>query len=801
MEDRLKKYNSKRNFGKTSEPPGKMKPSVPQNLKFSVQLHSARALHYDLRLEYNGAALSWAVPKGPSFCISDKRLAVRVEDHPADYMDFEGIIPAGEYGGGAVMLWDEGVWKPLLDPSEGLKKGSLKFVLEGKRLKGGWALVKMKPVNGAEQWLLIKERDRYAKKTAGISRFTRGVRSGKSMAEIAASGLKNPFKNAEVMLAAPCEVLPSGGEWIYELKYDGQRVLSFSEMGKTALYSRNGRDCTTAFGVAANAVSKLLNGRAAVLDGEMTVAGEGGIPDFGALRAYAKNKGDGGLNYVLFDLLALDGRDLRPLSLAERKQKLKELLKDAPQVLTYSEHTAEMTAAGLKNLKDKGMEGVVAKNKNSVYAAGRNGDWQKLKFRKEDEYALGGYILSENGGLRSVLLGHFKNGKLCFAGCAGTGFTKEDEIELLKEFSKLKRKTSPFCSLPSEYAKKALFVTPKLAARTAYAEVTRSGVLRQASFKGLRRDVSPVGAVKRVPPSKTEKSVKAKTAKSDKAKTAAITVTHPQKVMFSDPVITKRRLLDYYAAVAEKAMPYIKDRFLSAVCCPSGTDGQKIFRRHINTDFGGIGRSVAGGAEYFYAKDESALIYLAQCNAVEFHVWASRKSSPYRPDVMVFDLDPDEGLPLKEVRRGVTDLKEVLDCLGLKSFLKTSGGKGYHIVVPFKSGADGEVFCGFSKRVAALLAKKYPERYTSSPSKKARAGKIYIDWQRNGPGATSVAPYSVRARRGAPVSMPIGWDELFKVLPASVTIRTALKRPGGDPWADFFEVKASQRLIPESGKK
>lgn len=805
MAERLKKYNSKRNFDKTAEPRGRVRRSNPESLKFSVQHHMARADHYDLRLELKGVALSWAVPKGPSYCTADKRLAVRVEDHPLDYMDFEGTIPRGEYGGGTVMLWDEGIWTPRSDPEKGLKEGSLKFSLDGKRLKGDWALVRMNKEGDSEPWLLIKERDGFAKSTAGISRFTRGVRSGKSMTEIARSCGTNPFEKAEVMLAEPCEELPSGREWIYELKYDGHRVVGFSQKGKTKLFSRNGRDCTKTFPSAAEGLSELLKGRAAVVDGEMTVAGEGGIPDFGALQAYVKNRRAGNLNYVLFDLLALDGEDLRNLPLAERKIKLKELLKGGNEVLSYSEHTSSMTRTALETLREKGIEGVVAKNKNSTYSAGRNGEWKKLKFRKGEEFVIGGYTISENGGLRSLLVGVYGGGKLKFSGRVGTGFKEKDKAELLNKFSKIRRKTSPFNSLPEEYKRNAVFVRPKFIAQTEFAEITSAGLLRQASFKGLRQDKSPKEVEERQIIPLKEDSPREKTNKiSPPLKKAAgdkITITHPEKVMFSDPVLTKGQLVNYYAAVAEKMFPYIKDRFLSLVCCPSGTDGEKFFLRHFDGDFSGIKRAPAQNDEYFYAAKESAIVFLAQYNAVEFHVWASKKSSPYRPDVMVFDLDPDENLPLKEIRRGVLDLKEVLDGLGLKSFLKTSGGKGYHVVVPFKKGADGQVFRDFSKRVAELLERKYPNRYTSSIAKKARTGKIFIDWQRNSPGATSVAPYSVRARKGAPVSMPISWDELSKVAPASVTVRTALKRLKKNPWADFNEVKASQSLTESKIKK
>ncbi|MCH5147419.1 MAG: DNA ligase D [Clostridiales bacterium] len=790
-ESKLKKYNSKRNFDITSEPEGRVGRSNRRKLKFSVQHHLARADHYDLRLELGGVALSWAVPKGPSFCTADKRLAMRVEDHPIDYMDFEGTIPKGEYGGGTVMLWDEGEWTPHVDPEKGIKEGSLKFNLNGQRLKGDWALVKIKNSDGGEPWLLIKERDGYAKNTAGISRFTRGVRSGKSMAEIAKSAASNPFKQTDVMLAKLCETLPTGKGWIYELKYDGHRTLGFCEGGKTTLYTRNGHNCTSSFSVAAEALSKMLNGRAAVVDGEMVVAGEGGIPDFGALQAYIKNKSTGGLNYVIFDLLALDGEDLRELPLIERKQKLKALLKNAPYVLSYSEHTERMTKKDIEAVKNRGMEGIVAKRANAAYVAGKNGDWQKLKFRNAREFVIGGYTLSEVGELRSLLVGFYEDGKLSFAGRVGTGFTDESRRELKKRLAALKRKTPPFSSVPQEFQADTVWVKPALAAQVDFAEITSAGLLRQASFKGIRSDKE----VKEIDSERPKAVKKSQSVKKEDVQVCGIKITHPEKAMFSDPTVTKSELAKYYAAASERMLPYIKDRFLSLVCCPAGIDGEKFFRRHLEGNFVGIKNAPAEDAEYFYAASDKGIINSVQYNAVEFHVWGSKKNSPYRPDIMIFDLDPDEELSLGDVRRGVRELKYVLDGLGLKSFLKTSGGKGYHVVVPFKSGIEGQAFRDFSKRVAQLMEEAYPNRYTSTMSKKVREGKIFIDWQRNSPGATSVAPYSVRARKGAPVSMPIAWEELSKVAPNSVDIRSALRRlQKPDPWADFFKVKSTQTL-------
>ena len=797
-ENKLQAYRKKRDFNVTNEPTGKVTPSNPHKLKFSVQRHAARNEHFDLRLELGGVALSWAIPKGPSFSTSDKRLAMRVEDHPLDYMEFEGTIPKGEYGGGTVMLWDEGEWLPRENPEKGLIAGALKFQLRGHRLKGDWALVKIKndEKSSGEPWLLIKESDTFAKKTAGISRYTRGVRSGKTMAEITKSKRTNPFQRTGVMLATLCDSLPSGMGWLYELKYDGYRMLGFCENGKTVLYTRNGNNCTSSFPAAAEALTRALKERAAVVDGEMVVVNENGIPDFSALQAHMKAKDAKGLNYVLFDLLALDGEDLRGRPLFERKQKLKALIKNAPPILSYSEHTEKMTKAGLLELKRRGMEGIVAKRAHSPYVAGKNGDWLKLKFRSTREFVIGGYTKTEEGALKALLLGFYDGKKLIYAGRVGTGFTEKIRRDLKTELSTLEQKEVSFASPLKNDG--AVWVKPLLAAQIEYAEITSAGLLRQASFKGVRRDKSPeeITNERTMPEDNVEKRVRAKPEKMEKAQVCGIKITHPEKVMFPRPTITKFSLASYYAAAAPRMLAYVKNRLLSLVCCPSGIGGEKFFRRHLEGTFAGIGRAQAeDGEEYFYPINEKGILSLVQYNAIELHVWGSRRASPKRPDIMVFDLDPDEGLGLRELRRGAKDLKAVLDELGLTSFLKTSGGKGYHIVVPFKSGCDPLAFRDFSKQVALLMENAYPERYTATMSKKAREGKIFIDWQRNSPGSTSVAPYSVRAREGAPVSMPIAWEELSKIAPDSVKLSSALRRlEKPDPWEAFFAVKAAQTL-------
>lgn len=784
--DRLGAYRGKRCLALTNEPAAER--GKNKNPRFCVQRHAARALHYDFRLEWEGVALSWAVPKGPSLSPADKRLAMRVEDHPVGYLSFEGIIPKGEYGGGTVMLWDEGEWAPLNDFRAGLESGSLKFTLFGERMKGGWTLVRMKgKEEGGEPWLLIKEKDKFARGTAGFSRESRSVLSGRTMREIAEAGKRNPFVRADAMLAKLTETLPKGGGWLYELKYDGHRTFAFADGDGVALKTRNGCDCTQKFAPAAEGVKRALGGRAAVLDGEMTVAGQDGRSDFGALQSYA---GGEGLCYILFDLLALDGEDLRLLPLSVRKQKLEALLEGAPPVLKYSGHLSRLSRAQCEKLKKQGAEGIVIKRADSPYSAGKNGDWLKLKFRNTREFVVGGYALSETGGLASLLVGEYGDGKLLFAGKVGTGFSEKEKLSLPEKFAPLVRKTSPFASLPKGYGTSAVWLEPEIAVQTEFAEITAAGLLRQASYKGLREDKR----AKEVTRERAEPSPSVRRRSAEKKETVrilGIPITHPEKLMFREEGITKGDLAEYYAAVAPRMLPHLKERALSLVCCPAGVGGEQFFRRRLEGEFAGVGIAEDGN---FFVKSERGILSLAQYNAVEFHVQGAKKSTG-KPDVMVFDLDPDEGLPLSAVRKGARGLAATLKELGLVSFLKTSGGKGYHLVVPFRTGTDPEKFKEFARKVAFLMEERFPDGFTANMSKKARQGKIFLDWQRNSSGATSAAPYSLRARKGAPVSAPIGWEELAKIAPDGISLKGALKRLSlPDPWADFFEVKQRQRL-------
>ncbi len=938
MVDKLTRYNDKRDFSKTAEPKGALKKTLAA-LRYAVQHHMARRDHYDLRLEWGGVLLSWAVPKGPSFNPGDKRLAVMVENHPLDYRGFEGTIPKGEYGGGTVMLWDEGFWEPQSNVDDGLQAGSLKFTIHGERLAGKWALVRMHGDDGdsKQNWLLIKEKDEHAKKTAGIKSFNKSVKTGRTMAEIAKGDgdnskrqppqtqshkkaalskasdpvtkrmqknnkkagslsdtkvLKNPFEQAPVQLAKLAKSVPRETGWLYEIKYDGYRMLSFIESGKATLVSRGKHDYTAKLKGISDALATFTGERAMVLDGEVVIADQSGKSDFQALQSYMKNPEGNSLRYVVFDILALDGEDLRAKPLIERKKILSKLLKKMPSEIIESKYVrgkgseSFAAACGLK------LEGIVGKRTDSEYSGTRNGDWIKIKCSNRQEFVIGGYTRTDKkkSGVSALLLGVYDNEKLRYSGRVGTGITAKEADDLESRFVQLKQKSSPFTTAPRAAAREEIFwLSPDLVAEVAFAEITDAGLLRHASYKGLRVDKRPHEVVfesaersnapaqkrnkrrgkktllindksleiKKQPnpnkksgdkkliksdDKKSEKSAEKKSPKSantaindkdlpksnnsekndrkaTKAKASTLSnkkpqkpatsndsssqktvingveISNPDKIIFADWGITKANVAQYYADIAPYMLRYVSNRVLSIVRCPKGVSGECFFKKHPAADSKGVKKvSIpdSGGEDrpYFYIDKEQGLVYEAQMGTLEFHVWGSRVKTLEKPDLMVFDLDPDEGMELKQVRQGVNDVKSLLDELGLVSFLKTSGGKGYHIVVPLTPTKNWQEFRAFAKQLAELMERKWPERYTSNMRKEKRKGKIFVDWVRNSRGATSIAPYSVRARKGGKVSMPIAWDELGRVAPDGVTMLEALNRvKKGDPWKNFFKTR------------
>ncbi len=802
MSEKLKDYNKKRDFEKTFEPEGKIENTLG-GLRFVVQYHEASRKHYDFRLEWEGALLSWAVPKGPSYNTRDKRLAVHVEDHPLSYRNFEGTIPQGQYGGGTVMIWDEGFWEPRGNVEEGLRKGELKFVLKGSRLKGNWALIRWKSKSDTknDNWLLLKEKDQYAKAEVGISEFTTSIRTGRTIEEIERGEdekvKRNPFDQVDVQLAKLSNEVPEGEDWLCELKYDGYRIVAFLEGNEVRLMSRNKNDYTKTFHKIAASLKEWAKGRAMVLDGEVVVTDSTGKTDFNALQNYIKNPKDKNLNYIVFDILALNGEDLRGYPLIERKEILEKLMEDTPGNLHYSRYVKGKVNESFRAACGANMEGIVVKKSDSVYRGTRSDDWIKLKCQKRQEFVIGGYTISEKRitGISSLLLGYYEGEDLLYAGRAGTGISVEDMKILDEKFESLIRPNSPFKVSPKVRTnEKIIWLEPKLVAEIKFSQWTKDNLLRHGSFKGLRTDKNPKDIKKEDEDKKETLPVKEKGTKVEtKLVIEGITITNPKKIIFNEPKISKGDIVDYYFRASERMLPYIKGRILSIVRCPKGVTESCFYKKHPGPSSKGIvtlplTSSSGETEEYFYIDDLSGLIYEAQMGTLEFHTWGSSVKELEKPDILVFDLDPDEDLDLNKVRQGVLDLKSILSELSLNSYLKTSGGKGYHVLVPLKPAAQWNVINDFAKGVAEVMEKKWPDKYTSNVRKAKRKDKIFIDWIRNGRGATSIAPYSLRAKEGAKVSMPIEWDELYTVAPGDIRITDALLRiKRKDPWEDFFQ--------------
>lgn len=816
MSGKLDKYRQKRDFSNTPEPETineeieiKGEEEGSEGLRFVIQHHLARRDHYDFRLEWKGVLLSWAVPKGPSYDTRDKRLAVHVEDHPLDYRNFEGTIPKGEYGGGTVMLWDEGEWEPLTDVDQGLEKGSLKFALNGRRMKGGWALVRLKSrEEGKENWLLLKEKDEYARSDSGITEYTTGIRTGRTMKEIEEGRdektVRNPFSWADVQLAKLVQTVPEGDDWLYEMKYDGYRILAFAEGSSIRLITRNNNDITKRFSKVAASILDMAAGRAMVLDGEMAVTDEAGRTDFQALQRHLRNLQPQNLTYIIFDILALDGADLRKQPLIQRKELLAGLMKNAPPNLIYSRHVAGYGKESFKAACELEMEGIIGKRINSEYTGTRNGDWIKLKCRKRQEFVIGGYTISDKrtSGVSSLLLGVYEAGDLIFAGRAGTGLGEGEMKSLEMRFAKLKRTKPLFINAPKPKANEIIYwLEPELIAEIEFAEWTKDKLLRQASFKGLREDKRPE-EIRREAVEVLEKEAEESPdiKNSSNLLIEGIKITNPGKVIFEDPVITKADVVQYYSRAAERMLPYLRHRILSIVRCPKGVAETCFYKKHPGAgskevEIIPVLDSDGKTEDYFYIDNKTGLINEAQMGTIEFHTWGSLIESLEQPDMMVFDLDPDEGMTLDRVRQGVRDTRDILSELSLNSYLKTSGDKGYHVIVPLKPAASWDIFHDFARRLAEVMESRWPDRYTSNVRKTSRSGKIFIDWIRNGRGATSVAPYSLRARKKVAVSMPVHWDELDSVAPDGISIRDALLRiDRNDPWGDFFNNEQSLKL-------
>src|SRR3984885_14762345 len=797
----LETYRKKRNFAATAEPKGGS-PGADSDI-FVVQKHDATRLHYDFRLALDGVLKSWAVTRGPSLNPVEKRLAVAVEDHPLEYASFEGTIAKGEYGGGSVIVWDNGTWAPMGDAHKGLKKGHLEFELHGQKLNGRWHLVRMhgKPAEKRENWLLIKGDDEFARpvgeadileerpesintgrtidqlegeppgwssKTGKIETpksadgaaakpraRTAARRSGtaparKSPKEAAPTkGSKTPLPGfVEPMLATLAKSPPTGDRWLHEIKFDGYRLQAHIEDGKVTLWSRGGLDWTHKFGEAVPAALRDLPVRTALIDGEMVVENESGVAEFSLLQA---DLSDGRLDrfaYYAFDCLYLDGNDLREAALIRRKELLSRLIGTDRGAIRYSSHFVEDGKLVLQRACALGLEGIISKASQSVYVSGRGKSWVKAKCSAQQEFVIAGYVPSSTGrkAIGSLALGVYGGAELRYAGRVGTGFSSGVAEALFARLDTMRIRSSPFAKpLTTAEARQVRFVKPELIAEVDFRGWTGDGILRQASFQGLRDD-KPAREIVR-------ETTMATNAAPERPK-SNVTLTHPDRIYWPDVGVTKEGLADYFAEAWPFMKPLIVGRALALVRCPDGIGGQTFFQKHA---WKGLNRNIvlvkdpAGPELLISIRDFDGLMALVQSAALEIHPWGSTVTDWERPDMIVMDLDPGDDVDWTTVISAAEEVRERLKNLGLASFVKTSGGKGLHVVSPIKPKAEWPAVKAFTKSIADSMAADSPERFVSTIPKARRHGKILIDYLRNQRGMTAVAAYSTRARPGATV--------------------------------------------------
>jgi bifunctional non-homologous end joining protein LigD len=822
--DPLARYNAKRDFAKTAEPAGEL--AKNNGNSFMVQKHDATRLHWDFRLELEGVLKSWAVTRGPSLDPNEKRLAVRTEDHPLSYATFEGTIPKGEYGGGTVMLWDRGTWTPdpRKDPVKTLAEGHLHFTLDGERMKGEWLMIRLKPRGKEknENWLLRKINDEHVGGTDVLTETAlTSITTGRTMEEIAAGkdakamksspgrgggtrkardgagseertrasrepppsarkrsatspsreGSKQPPPFTEPQLCTLVDAVPTGAGWLHEVKYDGYRALIAVGGGQAKVYTRNGHDWTDKFPGVAEAAAE-ISCASALIDGEI-VAFKDGHPDFSTLKdAIAQG---GAMACFAFDLLQLDGEDVTGLTTVERKERLRPLI-GRDDRLQFAEHILGPGEPLFRKMCEEGLEGVVSKRADAPYRGGRSKAWLKAKCTRRQEFVIVGWTASDKSrGFRSLMLGVHEKGELRFAGKVGTGFDTATMQDLSERMGRLAQ-DEPTVKAPRAHVRGAHWIRPELVAEIAYTEVTPDNLLRHPSFLGLRGDKPASEVIAEVPePAPTAGS--------------AINVTNRDRIIFPESDVTKGELADYYAQIAPAMLPWVGHRPVSLVRCPQGRGKKCFFQKHDAGTFGEhvhhvpVREKDGHSEDYLYVDSADGLVACVQMGTIEFHGWGSRVDALEKPDRLVFDLDPDEGLDFDDTKRAAEHLKNQLAELGLTSFPLLSGGKGVHVVVPLTPQAEWPAVRDFAERFARALAQAETDRFVAVMTKAKRTGKIFIDYLRNGRGATAIMPYAARARAGAPVAAPVSWTELRQIdTAARYTVRDGpalLKRANG----------------------
>lgn len=850
MNRNLDDYNRMRDFSATSEPAAVKrsgrKTAAEHALQFCIQKHDASHLHYDFRLELDGALKSWAVPKGPSLDPKVKRLAVHVEDHPLDYATFEGSIPEGHYGAGDVIVWDRGVWIPLEDPHKAYEKGKLKFELQGEKLGGVWNLVRTHMPGKKEQWFLIKHQDDAARPQDDYDVLLaepdsvlseRTIVGKPKLAAEQSKPLKKPAaktrKPASGKLTGahkaklPTQLKPElatlvdsapEGQWSYEIKFDGYRIMARIDHDQVQLFTRNGHDWTHKLPQQAAALAA-LGLESAWLDGEMVVANEQGVPDFQALQNAFEAGRSGNILYYLFDLPYLNGVDLREVPVEERRAALATVLGSHEQpLLRFSEAFDETPDALLNSACQMQMEGLIGKRLGSPYVSRRSGDWIKLKCKHRQEFVIVGY--TDPKGSRSafgaLLLGlHDRDsGELRYAGKVGTGFNESTLKSILTQLKPLQVKKPAVVNPPSGFEVKGVhWLKPKLLAEVAFAEMTKDGSVRHAVFHGLRDDKPAKGITEerakpvKIAEKKTATKKPPKKAPASNPDTAPsqlglangkVRITHPDRVIDTVSGTTKMQLAEYYASVAEWILPQLKDRPVALVRAPDGIAGELFFQKNAERlaipGITTLDKDVTG-QPVMLINNAEALIGAVQMSTVELHTWNATTVDLDKPDRFVLDLDPDPALPWKSMVEATALTLTVLDELGLKAFLKTSGGKGIHLVVPLTRKLGWDEVKDFSHAIVSHMAKLLPERFSAMSGPKNRVGRIFIDYLRNGLGATTICAYAARTREGLPVSVPLFREEVAEIKGGNQwnvrNVHQRLAEVGDEPWADMKKTRQS----------
>lgn len=786
-------YRAKRNFAATPEPPDVAKAAAGPAAMFVVQKHQAHraGLHWDFRLEHGGVLWSWAVRKGPSLDPADRRLAAHVEDHPVGYADFQGTIPDGQYGAGAVETWDRGTWEPLHDADAAMRSGHLRFVLRGQRLKGRFSLIRLKPRGrgSRDAWFLIKGTDEFAR--AGVDA------PAMEHAAPAAGAVKASLPERQApQLCAIAEEPPTGEQWLSEIKFDGYRLLIWLRNGKATIMTRNGHDWTARLPAIAAAVGK-INVDSALLDGELVALRDDGVPVFHDLQAALSEGKSESLFLYVFDLLHLNGWDLRPCRLVDRKRRLSALC-DWTGLLRYSDHVQGDAASTRRHACAMKLEGIVSKRADAPYRAGRGPDWLKIRCSNREEFIVLGWTppAGSRTGIGSLHVGyHDPDGRLTYAGGIGTGFSDRELAKLRRRLDAMAAPRPPNLAEPGEAPNPRIrWVRPELVIEARYIGWSGGGSLRHAVYLGVREDKAAAEVTREVPNAKPVPSGTRIVRAVPKGRTTimGVELTHADRELW--PGITKRDLAEYWVAIADAALPELRQRPLAIVRCPEGIDGERFFQKRGQRTLPSHMRTgIAAGSPYLALDDAEGLVSAAQISAIELHPWGATEADPLHPDRLVFDLDPGDDVPFHAVVRAARDLRDRLRDLGLASFCRTTGGKGLHLVVPIMPRHDWQTARGFCRAVAETVSKAEPARFLSTLKKADRQGRIAIDWLRNGLGATAIASFCPRARPGAPVATPLHWDEVEKRLtPSGHTLRTIPARLASlksEVWPGFTSLR------------